>query len=96
VWYRDSQLFESYQINEFTTELTKKENDDDIKSNFIQWTGEKEVTIKITIIVPKKVICWRKKNLRKKFWYLKFLHKKFCHQKFWCKKIWHIKFWRQK
>lgn len=55
IWYRDSQLFESYQINEFTAELLKKEVDDDIDTNFVQWTGESEISLKITIVVPKKV-----------------------------------------
>ena len=56
VWYRDSQLFESYQVNEFTTEVTKKEpNDQSITTNFIEWTGDSEIKMKITIIVPKKV-----------------------------------------
>jgi hypothetical protein len=56
VWYRDSQLFESYQVNEFTTEVTKKElHDNSITTNFIEWTGESEIKMKITIIVPKKI-----------------------------------------
>ena len=58
IWYRDSQLFESYQINEFTAEVTKKEENQDLKTNFVQWTSDSEISIKITIIVPKKVIIY--------------------------------------
>ena len=52
VWYRDSQLFESYQINEFTAELSK---DFENSPNWIKFKSENQVEIRVSIIIPKKI-----------------------------------------
>ena len=56
VWYRDSQLFETKQVNEFTTEVSNFTAE--TKTNFIKWDGDNEdqVQIEVTIEVPKRVI----------------------------------------
>ena len=52
VWYRDSQLFESYQINEFTAELSK---DSENSPNWLKFKGENHVEIRVKIVIPKKI-----------------------------------------
>ena len=52
VWYRDSQLFESYQINEFTAELSK---DYENSPNWLKFKGENHVEIRVKIVIPKKI-----------------------------------------
>ena len=55
VWYRDSQLYETKQINEFTAEVANYT--DEAATNFIKWTGDKEdqLEIEVTIKIPKRV-----------------------------------------
>merc|ERR1712113_572281 len=54
VWYRDSQLFESYQVNEFSQELTDYVEGSTL-SNYIKWIGENRIEISVTIKIGKKI-----------------------------------------
>merc|ERR1711953_458222 len=55
VWYRDSQLYETKQINEFTTEVSNYTSE--TSTNFIKWTGDNEdqLQIEVTIQIPKRI-----------------------------------------
>ncbi|CAG5078078.1 Oidioi.mRNA.OKI2018_I69.PAR.g8893.t1.cds [Oikopleura dioica] len=55
VWYRDSQLFETKQVNEFTTEVSNFTAE--TKTNFIKWDEDNkdQVQIEVTIEVPKRI-----------------------------------------
>lgn len=49
IWYRDSQLFDGSQINEFSTEINQWDGSGDEPDNFIQWVGDKNVKIGVTV-----------------------------------------------
>ena len=48
IWYRDSQLFDGTQVNEFSTEISQWNGKGDEPDNFIVWKGDKEVEIGVT------------------------------------------------
>ncbi|CBY32028.1 unnamed protein product [Oikopleura dioica] len=55
IWYRDSQLYETKQINEFTAEVSNYT--DESSTNFIKWTDDKDdqLEIEVTIKIPKRI-----------------------------------------
>ena len=55
VWYRDSQLFNGLQVNEFTAELEQWEGNGTAPTSFIRWTGDREVQMVVLIEVPKQI-----------------------------------------
>lgn len=48
IWYRDSQLFDGAQVNEFSTEISQWDGEGAEPDNFIVWKGDKEVEIGVT------------------------------------------------
>lgn len=48
IWYRDSQLFDGAQVNEFATEINQWDGEGDEPDNFILWKGEDQVEIGVT------------------------------------------------
>ena len=65
MWYRDSQLYETKQINEFTAEVANYTDELQSSTNFIKWTGDKEdqLEIEVTIKIPKRVRFSRLKTI---------------------------------
>ena len=68
MWYRDSQLYETKQINEFTAEVANYTDELQSSMNFIKWTGDNEdqLEIEVTIKIPKRVRFFISRQLRKK------------------------------
>jgi hypothetical protein len=55
IWYRDSQLFDGAQVNEFSTEISQWDGEGDEPDNFIVWKGDKEVEIGVTVKFTRRI-----------------------------------------
>ena len=63
IWYRDSQLFDGAQVNEFSTEINQWDGEGDEPDNFIIWKGEDQVQIGVTGIGLKESLSMVKCDL---------------------------------